>query len=424
MAIKTKNRLMTKRPDISGNRLFSATAAMEPRATLQTIQLPWKKASGFSVYDFSGNKYIDMTSGIFVANAGHANKAIKTAIKKTLDSDLLFSYNYPTEVKRDFLKKLLAVSPRHFNCAMLLMSGSETVDAAYKLMKNWGNKHGRKYIITFKGSYHGRGLSNDLISGSSAKAGWSGVKDKNVVFLDFPYSPDARFDPEKLPPPEQIAGFMLETFQGWGAWFYPKKYLGDLCAFARKAGALVCFDEMQSGFYRLGAIYGYLTYSPSIKPDILCLGKGISSSLPLAAVLTRKVIADVDPKADLHGTQSGNPLCCAASLANLKFLSSPRIQAHLRKVIPVWEKETAALAGLPGVKLVNTRGLIAGIIFEDAKTATAAVKRCIYDGVLPVCTNRNSIKLAPPLCITADAIKEAIEVLRAAICGAAGNSSK
>ena len=319
---------MRTKPDISGNRLFASTAAMEPLATQQTIQLPWKKASGFSVYDFNGNKYIDMTSGIFVANAGHSNKIIKKAIRKTLDADLLFTYNYPTEVKRDFLKKLLAVSPRHLNCAMLLITGSETVDAAYKLIKNWGNKQGRKYIITFTGSYHGRGLSNDLICGSGTKADWSGVKDKNVVFLDFPYSHDARFDPKKLPPPGEIAGFMLETFQGWGAWFYPPKYLRDLYAFARKAGALVCFDEMQSGFYRLGTVYGYLTYSAAIKPDILCLGKGISSSLPLAAVLTTKKIADVDPNADLHGTQSGNPLCCAASLANLDFLSSPEMQAR------------------------------------------------------------------------------------------------
>jgi len=412
---------MKKKPDISDNRLFAATADMEPLATQQTIQLPWKKASGFSIYDFNGNKYIDMTSGIFVANSGHSNKAIKVAIKKTLDSDLLFSYNYPTEVKRDFLKKLLAISPKHFNCVMLLMTGSETVDAAYKLIKNWGNKHSRKYIVTFNGSYHGRGLSNDLICGSNTKADWSGVKDKNVVFLDFPYSPDSCFDPKKLPPPEQIAGFMLETFQGWGAWFYPHKYLCDLYTFARKAGSLICFDEMQSGFYRLGTLYGYMTYSPAFKPDILCLGKGISSSLPLAALLTKKEIADIDTKADLHGTQSGNPLCCAASLANLKVLSGPKMQAHLKKVVPVWEKETAALAGLPGVKQVNTRGLIAGIIFENAATATAVVTRCIYYGVLPVCTNRNSIKLAPPLCITVDAIKEAISVMKTAITEAGKN---
>lgn len=415
--IKTRYRLMRKNPDISGNRFFASVAAMEPRATLQTIQLPWKKASGFSVWDFSGNKYIDLTSGIFVANAGHGNKAIKAAIKKTADSDLLFAYNYPTEIKRAFLKKLLAVSPRHFDTVMLLMSGSETVDAAYKLIRNWGNKRARKYIVTFNGSYHGRGLSNDMICGNKNKADWSGVKDRNVVFLDFPYSPEAVFDPAKLPPAKEIAGFMLETFQGWGAWFYPQKFMADLYAYARKAGALVCFDEMQAGFYRLGEVYGYQTYSKAMKPDILCLGKGISSSLPLAAVLTTRAIADTDPKADLHGTQSGNPLCCAASLANLEVLSSPRMRAHLKRVMPAWKKECASLAALPGVKTVNARGLIAGIIFEEAGPATEAVKRCINAGVLPVCTNRNSIKLAPPLCITEGAIKEAFTVIRAAIAG-------
>jgi len=377
--------------------------------------LPWKKASGFTVHDLHGNRYIDMTSGIFVTNAGHANKAIKSSIRRMLDSDLLFSYNYPTQVKKDFLKRLLGLSPSHLNCALLLMTGSETVDAAYKLIKNWGRSRGRKYIVTFKGSYHGRGLSNDLICGGRNKASWSGVRDRNVVFLDFPYEEDAVFDASRLPPAREIAGFMLETFQGWGAWFYPGRYMRDLHGFIKRSGALLCFDEMQSGFYRLGPIYGYMTYGSGIKPDILCLGKGISSSLPLAAVLTRRSIADVDPGADLHGTHSGSPLCCAASLANLDFLASKRVQKHIGAMVPLFEKEFGSMASLPGVRTVNVRGMIAGIIFDTAERATSVVRDCVKNGVLPVCTNRNSVKIAPPLIITRPALLEASGVIRSAI---------
>ena len=398
-----------------GNALFQETCALEPEAVVQSIPLTWRKAEDFSVFDDRGNKYIDMTSGIFVTNSGHANPEVGQAIRRQLDSNLLFAYNYPTKIKRDFLKMFLGLSPRHFDRAILLNSGSEAVDAAYKLVKLWGAKHGKHRIVTFTGSYHGRGLSNDLICGRKDKASWSGVKDRSVHFLPFPYDGNTRFDPKSLPPHADIAAFFLETFQGWGAWFYPPGYVNALCAFARRIGALVCFDEMQAGFYRLGPLYGYMTYGAEIKPDIICLGKGLSSCLPLSAVLSRKEIVDIDPSADLHGTHSGNPLCCAAALASLRFLSRPRQLSSLRRSIKAFESEVGALAGLPRVKQVNVRGLIAGIIVDRPETATAIVRACINQGVLPVCTNRNSIKLAPPLTITPEAIGEACKVLRNAI---------
>jgi len=172
---------------------------------------------------------------------------------------------------------------------------------------------------------------------------------------------------------------------------------------------------MQGGFYRLGTLYGYMTYGADIRPDILCLGKGLSSCLPLSAVLSRKEIVDVDPSADLHGTHSGNPLCCAAALANLRFLSGRGQLAGLQRRIRVFESAMARLAKLPSILQVNVRGLIAGIIVDRTEKATAIVRACVRNGVLPVCTNRNSIKLAPPLTIAPDAIREAAEVLRSAI---------
>lgn len=425
MEIRTKYRTMVRRPGLSGTPLSKDISSMEPSAVGPVIPLTWVKAVDFSVYDDCGNKYIDMTSGIFVANAGHSNPQIKKALKKQIDSDQLFTYNYPTRIKQQLLKKLLSISPAHFDRVDLLMTGSEAVDAAYKLMKLWAKKNKRRYIITFKGSYHGRGLSNDQICGSPTKADWSGVKDKDVKFLEFPYEGTEKFDPSLLPPPDQIAAFMLETFQGWGAWFYPPGYVNDLYAFAKKAGALLCFDEMQAGFYRLGTVYGYMTYGKEIRPDILCVGKGISSSLPVAAVITRKEIAEIDPSADLHGTHSGNPLCCAAALANVEFLSSPRQLARLKAASKVFEAEMSSMAALPGVKRVNARGMIAALIFESAELATAVVNECIRNGLLPVCTRKNSVKLAPPLTMPPQAIREAAEVLRAAILKcASGNDER
>ncbi len=420
-SIKTRYRNIRTDFSLSGNHLHEALFSLEPHSVANTIPLTWKKAKDFSVWDDKGNKFIDLTSGIFVANAGHANPAVKRAIKKQLDDDLLFAYNYPTEIKYQFIKKLLAISPRNFDRAVLLNSGSEAVDIAYKLIKLYGKKTGKKYIVAFKGNYHGRGLSNDLISGNKERAiSWSGVFDDAVVFLDFPYNKNDRFDPKKLPPAGDIAGFVVETFQGWGAWFYPDGYLNELQKFAKENGALVCFDEMQSGFYRLGPVYGYMTYGRDIEPDIICLGKGIASSLPLSATLSRADIVDIDEKADLHGTFSGTAVCCAAGLANLEFLSSGKQVKARRATEKTFGEALRALEGLPGVTAVNVRGFIAGIVTDTTERATAIVRECAGEGVLPVCTNKNAIKIAPPLTITSDAITEAIGVVRDVIGRQAG----
>src|SRR3990167_11389935 len=173
MTIKTKHRIIQDGFVLKKSDLYQELYGLEPHSAAQAIPITWDKAIDFSVYDDLGNKWIDMTCGIFVANAGHANPAIKAAIKKQLDADLLFAYNYPTTIRRDFVSRLLALSPSYFTKVVLLNSGSEAVDLAYKLIKNWGRKNNRPHIITMKGSYHGRGLSNDLICGNKNKADWS-----------------------------------------------------------------------------------------------------------------------------------------------------------------------------------------------------------------------------------------------------------
>ena len=414
-SVHTKLRKMRSDFKLGNNPLFDELSIMETSLVQNGVPITWRKAKNFSVWDEKGNMWIDLTSGIFVANAGHSNPRIKRAIKKQLDADLIYAYNYPTKVKRDFVKKLLSLAPKHLDTALLLNSGSEDMDLAYKLIKFYAERTEKKYIVTFRGAYHGRGLSNDLISGSPEKANWSGVRDENVVFLDFPDKNDAKFDPSKLPCPKEIAGFVVETFQGWSAQFYPDGFISDLCAFAKQHGALVCFDEMQSGFYRLGPIFGYMTYGSEIEPDIVCLGKGISSSLPISAVLTRSSIANLKEKADLHSTHSGNALCCAAALANIKFLSDSREVARRKETEEIFGNQMKRLNHGGIVKKVNWRGLIGALIFENAEVASLVARGCIKKGVLLLSTSRGSIKIAPPLTITQEAITEAITVIEECI---------
>ena len=188
------------------------------------LPVKWSEARDFNLYDDKGNKWIDMTSGIFVTNAGHSNPLISEAIKNQVDSGLTFAYQYNTDIRIEFVEKLLDISPSHFNKVVLLNSGSEATDATYRLIKLWARKNNRKYIVVFTGNYHGRVLGSDLIGGTSKSTDWSNIKDTEIWFLPFPKEGD-ELDLDNLPPLDEIASFFLETYQGWGVWMYPKKYI-------------------------------------------------------------------------------------------------------------------------------------------------------------------------------------------------------
>jgi 4-aminobutyrate aminotransferase-like enzyme len=413
--VHTKNRLIKEDFVLGPGELTENRHKNEPLALGDQVPIVWHKAKDFNVYDKNGNKWIDMTSGIFTANAGHANDDIKNAIKAQLDSDLLFAYQYETTIRDKFVTKLLDITPKHLNKAILLNTGSEATDAIYRLLKPWARQQNKKYIICFKGSYHGRVLGSALMGGSKFDTMWSGVKDEDIIFIDFPYHKDDVFEPQSLPPKEQIAAFFLETYQGWGACMYPPQYIKSLYEYAREIGALVCFDEVQAGFYRMGELFGFMTYGDYIEPDLISVGKGISSCLPIAAVLGRADIIDLDLDANLSGTHAGNAICCAASLANLEFLTDSVFQDELKHKIQYFEQRCKKLLELDLVHKVNYRGMVAGIILKSTAVANETVTYCLLNGVLPVCTFRESIKLGPPLTISLDAIEEAFDVIESAI---------
>ena len=183
-----------------------------------------------------------MTSGIFLTNAGHSNKQILEAMKKQIDEELIYSYQYPTGIRDKFVNKLMDISPSYLEKLVLMNTGSESTDIAYKLMKLWGKKNKKKYIITFEGNYHGRTLSSEFLGGTPDSTSWSNVVDEDIVFLKFPFKPGDELDVSLLPPLDEICAFFLETYQGWGSWFYPQKYIDKLYQISRENDILFCFD--------------------------------------------------------------------------------------------------------------------------------------------------------------------------------------
>ena len=411
--INTKNRTIHDTFDINDDLTGFHPSELESDNINSQLPMVWHKAKDFNIYDEHGNKWIDLTSGIFAMNAGHSNPVINQAIKNQLDADMVFSFLYSTKIRKTLAERLLEISPSHFEKVVLLNTGSEATDTAYKLIKYWAKANDRKYIVSFRGSYHGRVLSTDLMSGGQGNSNWSNVTDDDILFLDFPYDKETQFDPSALGDPSKIAAFVLETYQGWSAQCYPDKYMRDLYDFAKQNGCLVCFDEIQAGFYRMGEIYGYLTYGDYIKPDIVCLAKALGAPLPISAVLSTRELIDGAKK--LGGTNAGNPLCCAAALANIEFLTNKAFQNELKRKIKVFENRLKNLEKYDIINYINVRGMIGAIIFNDKEIANSVVVNSVRKGVMPVNTWSTSIKIGPPLTISIDAINEAFDVIEECI---------
>jgi 4-aminobutyrate aminotransferase-like enzyme len=327
------------------------------------------------------------------------------------------------------------MSPEPLKKAFLLSAGTEATEAAVKLMRLNGMRQAadKRVIVSFQGCMHGRTMGAEMLKGpGAATASWVGHVGNEICQLPFPYPWEcgegegaSRFErdmeallSERETAAEKIAGFIIEPYQGWGAVFYPQSYIKALSAFAARHGALVCFDEIQSGFGRTGRLYAFEHYG--VRADLLCLGKGLTSSLPMSAVIGRPEVMDLPGVGEMSSTHSGNPLCCAAGLANIRFIRDRALVSESERKGRLLQERLLGLRDRHPrrVSFVAGRGLVAAVLTVDPSTgapdgalATDAVMRAFRKGLLLVHTGRESIKMGPPLVITDEALDEGLDVL-------------
>ncbi|OGV63239.1 MAG: aminotransferase class III [Lentisphaerae bacterium RIFOXYB12_FULL_65_16] len=438
--VETKHRrIVTAIPVPQALPVLETLARCESVAMHGQLPVVWDTAEGFQVRDVWGNQWIDFTSTIFVANAGHANPRIVAALRRVLDKPLLHAYNYGTAIRAEYLQYLIDHTPAQFEKACLFSAGTEATEAALRLMRLHAAKTGKRRpgIVALEGCFHGETLGARMLGHNPAKKRWVGYLDPNIHHIPFPYpwreqavrQPAAFFEAtmaellarEGLDPQADLAGFMLETFQGWAAAFYPPDYVHALHTFARRHGMLITFDEMQAGFGRTGRLFGYMHYG--IEPDLMCCGKGASSSVPLSLILGPTSVLDLPEHGDMYSTHSANPMACAAGLANLQALLDDGLIENAARLGAVFHAKLEALQERYPclISRVCGKGLIAAVIFTDPAGAPLAplcdriAELAMQRGLLVVHTGRESIKLAPPLCITEEALTEGIDVLESCV---------
>jgi len=437
MAIETKFRkIVTDIPVPESESIFNTLSQYEARAMHGQLPVVWDRAEDFQVYDKWGNIWIDFTSTIFVTNTGHSNSAVVNAVKGILEKGLVHSYTFATEVRAEFLEKLYEITPHYLEKSFLLSSGTEATECAIKLMRMIGFKKDKEKvgIISFKGNMHGRTLGAEMLKGDPASSEWIGYRDPNMFHLPFPYPwSDSELEPgdmfekdmaellSKGLDPKTVCGFIIESYQGWGALFYPKGYIKALYDFAKKNDILITFDDIQGGFGRTGKLFAYEHYD--VEPDIVCMGKGLAAGFPLSAVMARREIMDIPGTGSMSSTHSANPVSCSAGLANLKEIERlDLISESARKgdilhdrLLKLQKKYGNIISGVYG------KGLLAAILIkgtknEAAEKATLICEKAMRKGLILVHTGRESIKIGPPLTIPDEALIDGINVLEECIC--------
>jgi 4-aminobutyrate aminotransferase/(S)-3-amino-2-methylpropionate transaminase len=416
--------------------LLKKMYSLEAQAMHGQYPMIWDRAEDFQIFDKWGNTWIDFTSTIFVANAGHSNKRIVRALKNLLDKPIIHTYTYASHERINYLDYLITSTPKQFEKAFLLSAGTEATEVALKLMRLNGQKKGKRRggVVCFNGAYHGRTMGAQLMTGNQKAKEWIGYQDTNIHHIDFPYpwavknsrnffktSIKQLLESNNLNADKDLCGFMLETFQGWGAVFYPDEFVQELMIFAQEHNMLVSFDEMQAGFGRTGKLFGYEHYK--VEPDILCCGKGASSGLPLAIVLGSKEVMDLPAIGSMSSTHSANPLVCVAGHENLKaILEDGLIENSVKLGILLHQKLGEIKDKYPNhIKYIFGKGLLAALIFIDnegnplGKFCDMVSEKAFQKGLLVVHTGRESIKLAPPLSINREALIEGIDVLEECI---------
>ena len=390
---------------LTQRQLFFQHIAQTSKAPLA---LEIEKAKGVYLYNTSGKKYIDLISGISVSNLGHGYPKVIDAIKHQLDQYMhLMVYGEFIQSPQVKLAKLLTEQlPQNLNSVFFVNSGSEAVEGALKLARRHS---GKKEMISFNNAYHGCTFGAMSVMGSDVYKQAYGPLLADVKKIDFNSIDQLNQITEKT------ACVIIEPIQGEAGVRVPEKnYLKRLREQCNRVGALLIFDEIQTGYGRTGKLFAFEHYD--VVPDILVLAKGFGGGLPLGAfIASKEMMNDLahNPVLGHITTFGGHPVSCAASLATLQILLEEKYIAEVEEKYLLFKE----LLHHPQIKEVRGKGLLLAIELDSFDQAKKVIEKCIENGVVSdwFLFASNCIRIAPPLIITKDEIKHACHVILDAV---------
>ncbi len=436
--VETKyRRIVTPIPHPDSVATLEKLRTFEPISMRGQPPIVWDRAEDISVYDKYGNRWLDWSSGVLVTNAGHGPAEIRQAIIDQVNSGLLHNYVFPSEERSQLAEMLAGLAPEGLKKVFLLTTGSEATECAIKLARSWGIKQGGRSkigIVGYERGFHGRTLASQQAGGMAGQKSWIVNEDPAILNAPFPdgyWQGDTSFESflatiaQRGFKPENIAGVIMESYQGVGPDFAPVEYMQRLRRWCTENGVVLIMDEVQAGFGRTGKFWAFEHFG--ITPDLICCGKGISSSLPLSAVIGRNEIMDQFPPGSMTSTHTGNPVSVAAAMASVRKILRDKLTENAARLgnilLPELQKLKAKYPKVIGH--VSATGLVGGLqILVPGKKepnhdlAHAIIEKCYQKGLLffaPVGAWGQTVKISPPLTITEEALREGLAVLAEAI---------
>ena len=435
--------IKTELPGANARRIIEADHRfVTPSYPRPDYKLVVESGSGVWITDVDGNVFLDCNAGVAVCNTGHAHPEIVKAVNEQTNRFLhMCGTDFYYEGMPALAQKLDEITPvpsptrTHF-----ANSGAEAIETALKLAMY---HTGRQKFISFFGSFHGRTLGAlSLTSSKAAQRRGFARQALDVVHVPFPKCSTCPFNlgrcsdggcclgtidwiENKLfkttTPPDEVAAIVLEVVQGEGGYIpAPPEFVREIRRICDENGILLIVDEVQSGFGRTGKMFASNHYD--LKPDVMCLAKGIGSGLPIAACVARADVMDWGKGAHAS-TFGGNPVCIASALKTIELLenglieNSAQIGEHLqnglRRLMQKYDSigDVRGLGMMIGVEFVTDKQTMQ----PDADLRDRIEMECFNRGLIILGCGASTIRFSPPLVLTRDNADTALEIFDAAI---------
>lgn len=433
-------KIITRLPGPKARVYLEKARRYEPHSMSDQVPIVWKKAQGVMVEDVDGNLFLDFSSGVLVVNIGHSHPELVKEIKDQADK-VINCYDFVNLYRSTLAEKLVKITPPNLNKAFILTTGSETTEAAIKMARLYTGKY---EIIAFHGAFHGRTYGAMSVGGKRAGSGTKGFGPflPGVILAPFCYCYRCSFGKTypgchlqclkyldwvmETESEGKVAALITETYQGGAGSIIPtREYMKGLEKFCKDRDMVFIIDEVQASFGRTGKLFGFEHFG--IRPNLLCLGKGITSSVPLSALVGESRIMDVLGPGSMSSTHGGNAFCSRLALKNIEIIEKEKLVDNSRrqgdyflKRFKAMEKKYEILGEARGM------GLVLGLeIVRSKKTKAPApdlakeiVREAYLQGLIlisPIGFYGNVLRISPPLVISRGEGEKGIQIIEKAL---------
>jgi acetylornithine aminotransferase len=372
-------------------------SALFPTYKRKAFQL--QKGSGTTVYDENNKEYLDFTSGIAVTNLGHCHPEVVSAMKDQSQKIWHTSNLFKIEEQEQLAETL--VKQTELDLAFFCNSGAEANEAAIKLAKKFT---GKKKIITFQNSFHGRTF------GSMSATGQQKIKDGyGPLVSEFIHVPWNDMEQLKEAADEETAAIMMEVIQGEGGiCIADLSFYNEIQKFCDENKILLIIDEVQTGIGRTGKKYAYEHFE--LNPDIVTLAKGLGNGFPIGAMLGKKELEHAFGPGSHGTTFGGSPLACAVSQSVLDIVFQESFLKEVERKGNVFKELLEdVLDNHPLIKEVRGKGLLIGV--ECSQPVSSLIGQLEDQGLLTVPAGEKVIRFLPPLIVTDEELSKAAEMV-------------